>query len=144
MEYACFISRIFKLKSPQTTSSSTAWALHALSENTAVQSKLREELLTLSTDNPTMDELNSLPYLEHVVRETMVRGFFGFSCDLVEMIGIKAGPCTSRIHSEDGHGRRCFAPLHTIYRQRGESAPQSPVSIPLEHLTLSVQCLIVV
>ncbi|KAJ7343735.1 cytochrome P450 [Mycena albidolilacea] len=55
----------------ETTSSSTAWALHALSENTAVQSKLREELLTLSTDNPTMDELNSLPYLEHVVRETM-------------------------------------------------------------------------
>jgi hypothetical protein len=27
--------------------------------------------MTMSTDNPTMDELNSLPYLEHVVRETM-------------------------------------------------------------------------
>ncbi|KAJ7115353.1 cytochrome P450 [Mycena epipterygia] len=34
--------------------------------NPAVQSKLREELLTISTDNPTMDELNSLPYLEMV------------------------------------------------------------------------------
>jgi cytochrome P450 len=39
--------------------------------NTAAQTKLREELLTMSTDNPTMDELNCLPYLEHVVRETM-------------------------------------------------------------------------
>ncbi|KAJ7687494.1 cytochrome P450 [Mycena rosella] len=55
----------------ETTSSATAWALHALSLNKAAQSKLREELLTMSTDNPTMDELNSLPYLEMVVRETM-------------------------------------------------------------------------
>jgi cytochrome P450 len=55
----------------QTTSSAAAWALHALSVNTAAQTKLRAELMTMSTDNPTMDELNSLPYLEHVVRETM-------------------------------------------------------------------------
>ncbi|KAJ7480942.1 cytochrome P450 [Mycena latifolia] len=52
-------------------SSATTWALHALSLNIAAQTKLREELLTMSTDNPTMDELNSLPYLEMVVRETM-------------------------------------------------------------------------
>ncbi|KAF7341386.1 Cytochrome P450 [Mycena venus] len=55
----------------ETTSTATAWALHALSSNIAAQSKLREELLTLPTDNPTMDELNSLSYLEHVVREVM-------------------------------------------------------------------------
>ncbi|KAF7358136.1 hypothetical protein MVEN_00861700 [Mycena venus] len=55
----------------ETTSSATAWALYALSVNTVAQTKLREELLTMSTDNPTMDELHSLPYLEHVVRETM-------------------------------------------------------------------------
>ncbi|KAJ7088775.1 cytochrome P450 [Mycena belliarum] len=55
----------------ETTSSATSWALHALSLNKAVQVKLREELMSLSTDNPTMDELNSLPYLEMVVRETM-------------------------------------------------------------------------
>ncbi|KAF7345835.1 hypothetical protein MVEN_01605000 [Mycena venus] len=55
----------------ETTSSATSWALHALSVNTAAQTKLREELLTMSTDNPTMDELNSLTYLEHVIRETM-------------------------------------------------------------------------
>ncbi|KAJ7207745.1 hypothetical protein C8J57DRAFT_1258035 [Mycena rebaudengoi] len=33
--------------------------------------KLREELMTVSTDNPTMEELNALPYLENVVRETL-------------------------------------------------------------------------
>jgi hypothetical protein len=47
-------------------SSAVSWALHALSLNTAAQSKLRQELLTLSAENPTMDELNSLPYLESV------------------------------------------------------------------------------
>ncbi|KAF7364355.1 Cytochrome P450 [Mycena sanguinolenta] len=52
----------------ETTSLATSWALHALSAHPAAQSKLREELLTIPTDNPTMDELNSLPYLEAVVR----------------------------------------------------------------------------
>ncbi len=36
-----------------------------------MQRKLREELISVSTENPTMDELNALPYLEAVVRETM-------------------------------------------------------------------------
>ncbi|KAJ7115348.1 cytochrome P450 [Mycena epipterygia] len=61
----------FFLAGHETTSSAAAWALHALSLNTAAQTKLREELLTISTDNPTMDELNSLPYLDMVIRETM-------------------------------------------------------------------------
>ncbi|KAJ6565538.1 cytochrome P450 [Mycena vulgaris] len=55
----------------ETTSSAASWALHALSLNNAAQSKLRQELLTLCTENPTMDELNTLPYLESVVRETL-------------------------------------------------------------------------
>ncbi|KAJ7735826.1 cytochrome P450 [Mycena maculata] len=55
----------------ETTSSAVSWALHALSFNIAAQSKLREELLTVSTENPTMDELNALPYLESVVREIL-------------------------------------------------------------------------
>ncbi|KAJ7793505.1 cytochrome P450 [Mycena olivaceomarginata] len=49
----------------------TALALHALSLHPSVQSKLREELLSIATDDPTMDELNSFPYLENVVREVM-------------------------------------------------------------------------
>ena len=36
-----------------------------------MQRKLREELWTLETDTPTMDELSSLPYLDAVVRETL-------------------------------------------------------------------------
>ncbi|KAJ7290061.1 cytochrome P450 [Mycena rebaudengoi] len=55
----------------ETTSTATSWALHALSMNQEAQAKLREELFSISTDNPTMDELNALPYLESVVRETM-------------------------------------------------------------------------
>jgi len=64
-------SQLFFFAGHETTSSAITWALHELSRNTAVQSKLRQELLTFLTDNPTMDELNSLPYLEQVIRETM-------------------------------------------------------------------------
>ncbi|KAG6856728.1 hypothetical protein H0H87_001328 [Tephrocybe sp. NHM501043] len=52
-------------------STGTTWALFALTQDKRVQDKLREELLTIDTDNPTMDQLNSLPYLDMVVRETL-------------------------------------------------------------------------
>ena len=52
-------------------STGTTWALYALTQSPKVQRKLREELLTVDTDNPTMDQLNSLPYLDVVVRETL-------------------------------------------------------------------------
>ncbi|KAJ7615362.1 cytochrome P450 [Roridomyces roridus] len=55
----------------ETSSSAVTWALHALSLSPLVQSKLREELLGLNTENPSMEELNSLPYLENIVRETL-------------------------------------------------------------------------
>ncbi|KAJ6475991.1 cytochrome P450 [Mycena vitilis] len=61
----------FLIAGHETTSSATAWALNALSLDPNMQTKLREELFTLSTENPTMDELNSLPYLESVVREVL-------------------------------------------------------------------------
>ncbi|KAJ7183648.1 cytochrome P450 [Mycena filopes] len=61
----------FFLAGHETTSASAAWALHALSHDQRVQQKLREELLSLPTDNPTMEELNALTYLESVVREVM-------------------------------------------------------------------------
>ena len=48
-----------------------SWALYALSQNKHAQTKLREEISTISTDNPTMDDLNSLPYMDAVVRETL-------------------------------------------------------------------------
>ena len=48
-----------------------SWTLFGLCQNLEAQRKLREELLTLQTDDPTMDELKSLPYLDMVVRESL-------------------------------------------------------------------------
>ncbi|TFK34906.1 cytochrome P450 [Crucibulum laeve] len=61
----------FLVAGHETTSTGTTWALYALTQSPEVQKKLRDELLTVSTDNPTMDELNALPYLDAVVRETL-------------------------------------------------------------------------
>ena len=48
-----------------------SWALYSLTQNKRVQTKLREEISKVSTDNPTMDDLNGLSYLDAVVRETL-------------------------------------------------------------------------
>ncbi|KDR83061.1 hypothetical protein GALMADRAFT_238857 [Galerina marginata CBS 339.88] len=61
----------FLVAGHETTSSAAAWALFALTQNWDAQGKLRDELLTVGTDNPTMDELQALPYLDAVVRETL-------------------------------------------------------------------------
>ncbi|KAF9453706.1 cytochrome P450 [Macrolepiota fuliginosa MF-IS2] len=61
----------FLVAGHETTSNGTTWALYALSLRPDIQSKLREELYTISTDNPNMDELNALPYLDAIVRETL-------------------------------------------------------------------------
>jgi cytochrome P450 len=53
------------------SSNATAWALYALSRDLDVQAKLRDELLSVSTDSPTMDDMNGLPYLDAVVREAL-------------------------------------------------------------------------
>lgn len=55
----------------ETTSTAVTWALFALSQAPAVQDRLRQELLSLPTDQPTMDDLNALPYLDCVIKETM-------------------------------------------------------------------------
>ncbi|KAJ7144242.1 cytochrome P450 [Mycena epipterygia] len=55
----------------ETTSTATTWALYALARYPDVQAKLRTELLTIGTENPSLDALNSLPYLDKVVREVM-------------------------------------------------------------------------
>ena len=47
------------------------WALYALTQNTDAQTKLRKEVSNLSTDEPSMDDLNGLRYLDFVVRETL-------------------------------------------------------------------------
>jgi hypothetical protein len=57
--------------STRTNGIAMAWALYALSVDTRIQSTLRDELITVPTQTPTMDELNALPYLDAVVRETL-------------------------------------------------------------------------
>ncbi|KAI0705562.1 cytochrome P450 [Earliella scabrosa] len=61
----------FLIAGHETTSVAATWCLFALTQAPEVQHKLREELWTLETDTPTMDELSSLPYLDAVVRETL-------------------------------------------------------------------------
>ncbi|KAJ7063948.1 cytochrome P450 [Mycena amicta] len=61
----------FLVAGHETTSTAVTWALFALTQSPAVQSRLRAELLSVPTDTPTMDELNALPYLDCVVRETL-------------------------------------------------------------------------
>ncbi|KAJ7863171.1 cytochrome P450 monooxygenase [Mycena leptocephala] len=55
----------------ETTSIGLAWELFSIVANPHVQQKLREELLGVETETPTMDELHALPYLDSVVREAL-------------------------------------------------------------------------
>ena len=61
----------FLVAGHETTSTGTTWCLFALTQAPDVQRKLREELLQVQTDTPTMDELSALPYLDMVVKETL-------------------------------------------------------------------------
>jgi hypothetical protein len=61
----------FFLAGHETTSTSTAWTLVSLACSPNIQDKLRAELLEVSTDHPTMEQLNALPYLDMVVREAL-------------------------------------------------------------------------
>ncbi|KAE9395133.1 cytochrome P450 [Gymnopus androsaceus JB14] len=55
----------------ETTSTAVAWSLYALTQHPLIQTKLRQECLSLGTEEPTMEQLNSLPYLDAVVRESL-------------------------------------------------------------------------
>jgi len=61
----------FLVAGHETTSTATTWALYALTQSPGIQVKLRHELLSTPTDNPSMDELNDIPYLDAVVREAL-------------------------------------------------------------------------
>ena len=61
----------FLVAGHETTSTATTWCLFALTQAPEVQQKLREELLSVGTERPTMDQLQALPYLDAVVRETL-------------------------------------------------------------------------
>ena len=52
-------------------STAITWALYAMTKAPEVQIKLREELVAVDTETPSMDELMALPYLDAFVRETL-------------------------------------------------------------------------
>ncbi|QRW13171.1 cytochrome P450 family protein [Ceratobasidium sp. AG-Ba] len=56
----------------ETTSTSTTWALYALAKHPNVQQKLRQEIVEAGLgDEPSMAELDKLPYLDKVIRECL-------------------------------------------------------------------------
>ncbi|PVG01529.1 cytochrome P450 [Serendipita vermifera] len=64
----------FLVAGHETTAVALAWCLFSLSQDKAVQGRLREELSHAFPDDAvpvTMESLNSLPYLDAVVRETL-------------------------------------------------------------------------
>ena len=62
----------FLFAGQDTTASAFSWALYALCKDKNAQDKLRAEFAEkLGGTTPTFDQLNSLPYLDAVVHETL-------------------------------------------------------------------------
>ncbi|GBB94360.1 hypothetical protein RclHR1_02340017 [Rhizophagus clarus] len=65
----------FLIAGHETTNVTTCWALYLLSEHPHLQDTLREELVKAFPDksnfNPTFDEINSLEFLNCVIKETL-------------------------------------------------------------------------
>ncbi|KAG9128433.1 hypothetical protein FRC07_012541 [Ceratobasidium sp. 392] len=62
----------FLVAGHETTSTATTWALYALTKHPEVQQKLRKELLESGLgDEPSMADLDKLPYLDNVVHESL-------------------------------------------------------------------------
>jgi len=61
----------FLVAGHETSSTQLTWTLFALAQHPEIQNRLREELLGVPTDTPTMDELQTLPYLDAVIRESL-------------------------------------------------------------------------
>ncbi|KAF8738044.1 cytochrome p450, partial [Rhizoctonia solani] len=104
----------------ETTSSTTSWALYALTKHPEVQTKLRQELLKAGLgDEPSMEELEKISYLDNFVREVLrVHAVVPLTsreadCDTV----IPVGESYIDIHGNIQHGIRV---------QKGDS-----ISIPI-------------
>ncbi|ELU38044.1 cytochrome P450 [Rhizoctonia solani AG-1 IA] len=113
---------IFGPAGHETTSSTTSWALYALTKHPEVQTKLRQELLKAGLgDEPSMEELEKISYLDNFVREVLrVHAVVPLTsreadCDTV----IPVGESYIDIHGNIQHGIRWVV-------QKGDS-----ISIPI-------------
>ncbi|KAI5899118.1 cytochrome P450 [Schizophyllum commune H4-8] len=61
----------FLVAGHETTATATTWAIYHLTQDLAIQNRLRDELHALDNDAPSLDELNSLPYLDMFVKEVL-------------------------------------------------------------------------
>ncbi|CAG8589936.1 12584_t:CDS:10, partial [Acaulospora colombiana] len=61
----------FLIAAHESTATAVVWTLWSLSNDKAIQNRLREELQEKNFDHPTMEDLNSMTYLDWVVRETL-------------------------------------------------------------------------
>ncbi|KAI4293823.1 cytochrome P450 [Schizophyllum commune Loenen D] len=61
----------FLVAGHETTATATTWAICHLTQDLAIQTRLREELRALGDPAPSLDELNSLPYLDMFVKEVL-------------------------------------------------------------------------
>ncbi|KAI5821587.1 cytochrome P450 [Schizophyllum commune Tattone D] len=61
----------FLVAGHETTATATTWAIYHLTQDLAIQTCLREELRALGDPAPSLDELDSLPYLDMFVKEVL-------------------------------------------------------------------------
>ncbi|KAH9917917.1 cytochrome P450 [Epithele typhae] len=113
----------FLIAGHETTNTSTSWCLSSLSTHPEIQSRLREELFSLDTESPTMEDLNALPLLDRVVRETLrLHAVVTFSSRIAVHDDVL--PLSTPIVDADGKtlqeipvkaGQRIFIPILTLH-----------------------------
>ncbi|KAJ7486788.1 cytochrome P450 [Mycena latifolia] len=128
----------FLVAGHETTSTAVTWALFALTQNKAAQSRLRAELQSLDNENPTMEDLNSMPYLDCVVRETL-RAHAPVSvtarialCDDVVPLAKPYTDTQGNVHDTVSirKGTMIFMPILTLNRDVGVWGPDAKEFIP--------------
>lgn len=104
----------------ETTSSSTSWALYALSKHPEVQTKLRHELQSAGLgEEPSMDEIEKLSYLNNFVREVL-RAYA-----VVPLTSREAG-CDTVVPVGEGYTDLNGVVRNEIHLQKGDS-----IAIPI-------------
>lgn len=61
----------FMLAGNETSSTALTWILYSLTQHPECQTRLREEVLAVPDDRPSLETLNNLPYMDAVIREAL-------------------------------------------------------------------------